>query len=84
MIMLKRRILSLKRTTFPPIVTHNMIDDANDAILNHIRRLQLFNSPEDRVKIVFHPEFICKKKMKKKEILSYSYSFFFFFFISFE
>ncbi len=59
MVMLKRRILSLKRTGLPPIVTHNMIDDANDVILNHLRRLQMFNTPEDRVKVVFHPEFIC-------------------------
>ncbi len=59
MVMLKRRILSLKRTGLPPIVTHNMIDDASDVILNHLRRLQMFNTPEDRVKVVFHPEFIC-------------------------
>jgi len=26
--------------------------------LNHIRRVQLFNSPSDRVKIIFHPEFL--------------------------
>jgi glycogen(starch) synthase len=48
MITLKRRILSLKRTTLPPIVTHNMIDDHNDPILNHLRRLKLFNYPEVR------------------------------------
>lgn len=58
MITLKRRLLSLKRTTLPPIVTHNMIDDQGDPILGHLRRLGLFNNPEDRVKVVFHPEFI--------------------------
>lgn len=59
-IMLKRRVLTLKRPNnqLPPIVTHNMVDDANDPILNQIRHVQLFNKSDDRVKIVFHPEFL--------------------------
>jgi glycogen(starch) synthase len=55
---LKRRIFALRRDTLPPIVTHNMADDSTDPILNQIRRVQLFNRCEDRVKIVFHPEFL--------------------------
>lgn len=35
-----------------------MADDLNDPVLNQLRRLQLFNSPSDRVKVVFHPEFL--------------------------
>ncbi|KAG7663179.1 GSY1 [[Candida] subhashii] len=57
-VLLKRRIFALKREGLPPIVTHNMADDDNDPILNQIRRVQLFNRPEDRVKIIFHPEFL--------------------------
>ncbi|KAK9462130.1 glycogen synthase [Lipomyces oligophaga] len=57
-VLLKRRVFALKRTSQPPIVTHNMADDANDPILNQIRRVQLFNHSSDRVKIVFHPEFL--------------------------
>lgn len=57
-VLLKRRIFALKRDGLPPIVTHNMADDATDPILNQIRRVQLFNKPEDRVKIIFHPEFL--------------------------
>lgn len=57
-VLLKRRVFALKRTSLPPIVTHNMADDDNDPILNQIRRVQLFNHPTDRVKIVFHPEFL--------------------------
>jgi glycogen(starch) synthase len=57
-VLLKRRIFALKRDGLPPIVTHNMIDDGSDPILNQIRRVQLFNKPEDRVKIIFHPEFL--------------------------
>ncbi|KAF8934397.1 glycogen synthase isoform 1 [Haplosporangium gracile] len=57
-ILLKRRTFALKRSTLPPIVTHNMADDSKDPVLNQLRRLSLFNHPSDRVKVVFHPEFL--------------------------
>lgn len=57
-ILLRRRLFAMKRHGLPPIVTHNMANDAEDPILNQIRRVQLFNHPTDRVKIVFHPEFL--------------------------
>lgn len=57
-ILLKRRIFALKRNSLPPITTHNMVDDANDPILNQIRRVHLFNHSHDRVKVVFHPDFL--------------------------
>ena len=56
--MLRRRLFAMKRNALPPIVTHNMANDADDPVLNQIRRVQLFNHPSDRVKIVFHPEFL--------------------------
>lgn len=57
-VLLRRRLFAMKRTGLPPIVTHNMVNDAEDPILNQIRRVQLFNHPTDRVKVVFHPEFL--------------------------
>ena len=57
-ISLKRNIFAMKRTDLPPIVTHNMYNDANDLILTKIRSLSMFNRPEDRVKIIYHPEFM--------------------------
>jgi glycogen synthase len=57
-VLLRRRLFAMKRVTLPPIVTHNMTNDSDDLILNHIRRVQLFNHPSDRVKIIFHPEFL--------------------------
>ncbi|KAF8887036.1 glycogen synthase [Gymnopilus junonius] len=57
-VLLKRRIFALKRNSLPPIVTHNMADDANDPILNQIRRVKLFNNSSDRVKVIFHPDFL--------------------------
>ena len=58
MVMLKRRVFALKRDTLPSIVTHNMADDSHDPILNQIRSVKLFNHREDRVKLIFHPEFL--------------------------
>lgn len=57
-IMLRRRLYAMKRTTLPPVVTHNMLNDTEDPILCQIRRCQLFNYSSDRVKVVFHPEFL--------------------------
>ncbi|AMD21919.1 HFR064Wp [Eremothecium sinecaudum] len=59
-VLLKKRVFALRRPegSLPPIVTHNMVDDATDPILNHIRRVQLFNNSTDHVKIIFHPEFL--------------------------
>ena len=42
----------------PPIVTHDLWDDANDAVLKHLRHRRLFNAADDPVKVVFHPEFL--------------------------
>lgn len=41
----------LQRQSFPPVCTHNMLDDATDPILTTIRRIGLFNSSNDRVKV---------------------------------
>jgi Glycogen synthase len=53
-----RRIFALKRNSLPAVTTHNMADDSNDPILNQVRRVKLFNAPHDRVKVVFHPDFL--------------------------
>ena len=49
---------SIQRHGLPPICTHNVVDDAVDPILNALRRCQLFNNRYDRVKVIFHPEFL--------------------------
>lgn len=55
---LKRCIFSANRSSLPPICTHNVCDDHKDPILCSLRKCQLFNNRQDRVKIVFHPEFL--------------------------
>ncbi|KAM5172375.1 glycogen [starch] synthase, liver isoform 2-T2 [Mantella aurantiaca] len=55
---MKRAIYSTQRQSLPPITTHNMVDDSTDPILSTIRRIGLFNSRTDRVKVIVHPEFL--------------------------
>uniref|UniRef100_H2YK47 Glycogen [starch] synthase n=1 Tax=Ciona savignyi TaxID=51511 RepID=H2YK47_CIOSA len=57
-IKLKRCMYANQCSSLPPIVTHNMTDDANDPILKQIRECNLFNARSDRVKLIFHPEFL--------------------------
>lgn len=55
---MKRAIFSTQRQSLPPITTHNMVDDSTDPILSTVRRIGLFNSRTDRVKVIVHPEFL--------------------------
>jgi glycogen(starch) synthase len=55
---LRRAIQAWKSKTPPSIVTHDLIDDANDPVLGQLRTCRLFNLEEDRVKVVFHPDFV--------------------------
>lgn len=55
---LKRSIFAAQSSPLPPITTHNVINEQNDPVLNAFRRCHLFNSSSDRVKVVFHPEFL--------------------------
>ena len=55
---LRRLMQSWKSQNLPPVVTHNMIHDDKDEILNYVRMANLINKPEDKVKIVYHPDFL--------------------------
>ncbi len=55
---LRRTIHAWKSDAPPAIVTHDLIDDANDPVLNQLRNCKLFNLEGDRVKVVFHPDFV--------------------------
>ncbi|XP_043943740.1 glycogen [starch] synthase, liver [Protopterus annectens] len=55
---MKRAIYATQRQSLPPVTTHNMTEDHIDPVLNTIRRIGLFNNRADKVKIVFHPEFL--------------------------
>jgi glycogen(starch) synthase len=55
---LKRTLATWKTDRLPIIITHNLVDDAHDEILNFLRRTRLVNNEADRVKVVYHPDFI--------------------------
>jgi glycogen(starch) synthase len=55
---LKQSIAAWRTGRQPAIVTHDLWDDAGDPVIKHIRHRGLFNSPDDPVKIVFHPQFV--------------------------
>ncbi|XBW37885.1 hypothetical protein QEN19_003461 [Hanseniaspora menglaensis] len=59
-IFLKKKLIPLKNKEYelPSVVTHNMIDSDKDPILSDLRRTHLFNNDNDRVKVIFHPEFL--------------------------
>ncbi len=54
----RRTIQSWKSDKLPSVVTHNLIDDNEDEVLNFLRGSNLVNHAEDRVKVVYHPDFI--------------------------
>lgn len=55
---LKRMMHAWRAGPPPSIVTHDLCDDAHDAVLQHLRHCRLINLSDDPVKVVFHPEFI--------------------------
>ncbi len=55
---LKRAMHAWRTSRQPLIVTHDLSDDANDPILQHLRARNLCNGGDDPVKMVFHPEFV--------------------------
>ncbi len=55
---LRRNVQGWKTKLLPKIVTHTLLDDGKDEILNFLRMANLINHQHDRVKIVYHPDFI--------------------------
>lgn len=54
----RRTIQSWKTEELPPVVTHQLVDEQNDEILQFLNNRRLLNAPTDKVKIVYHPDFI--------------------------
>ncbi|MRS61076.1 glycogen synthase [Larkinella terrae] len=53
---LRRTIQSFKTKQLPPFVTHDLVEE--DDMVRFIRQVQLVNNAHDRVKVVYHPDFI--------------------------
>jgi glycogen(starch) synthase len=55
---LRRNVQSWKTNHLPKIVTHTLKNDSQDEVLNFLRTANLINNRHDKVKIVYHPDFI--------------------------
>ncbi len=56
---LRRVQAALKTDRLPPYITHQLADEnREDELVTRIKQLGLLNHPEDRVKVVYHPDFI--------------------------
>ena len=54
----RRTLQSWKTHNLPSVVTHNLVNDQTDEILHFLRSSNLINNAHDRVKIVYHPDFV--------------------------
>lgn len=55
---LRRNVQTWKTNHLPKIVTHTLANDSKDEILNFLRTANLVNNRHDKVKVVYHPDFI--------------------------
>ncbi len=55
---LRRNIGSWRNKQMPLIVTHDLVDEQKDPIMNFLKTANLLNYREDKVKMVYHPDFI--------------------------
>lgn len=54
-----KRVIQARRRGLPPIIaTHDLVHDGTDPVLCQLRACRLFNARSDRVKVVYHPEFL--------------------------
>lgn len=54
----RRTVQSWKGNKLPMVVTHKLVNEEGDEVLQYLVRHNLLNRQEDKVKIVYHPDFI--------------------------
>lgn len=55
---LRNNLQSWKTKKLPPIVTHDLLNEEGDEVMNFLKTSQLLNHHDDKVKVVYHPDFI--------------------------
>lgn len=55
---LRRFVQGWRSKELPKVVTHNLVDDHKDEVLNFLRTANLVNNQHDKVKVVYHPDFV--------------------------
>ena len=54
----RRTLQAWKTKKNPLVITHRILDEEHDEILNALNQKKLLNNADDPVKIVYHPDFI--------------------------
>jgi glycogen(starch) synthase len=54
----RRTIQSWKSNKNPSVVTHNLVDEPQDEVIRFLQERNMLNSKDDKVKVVYHPDFI--------------------------
>lgn len=57
-IRLRKNIRVWRKNNMPPIVTHDLNNEDKDPIMNFLKTSKMLNFKEDKVKIVYHPDFV--------------------------
>ena len=57
-LIINKKLKTLKKEGTPPLCTHNLFNEDQDAILNGFRQAGLLNKEEDRVKVIFYPIYL--------------------------
>lgn len=55
---LRRTLYGIQTNELPPLTTHNIVNRREDPIVKHLHRVGLCNGVEEKVKVVFHPDFL--------------------------
>jgi glycogen(starch) synthase len=55
---LRTNFQSWRTKRLPSIVTHNLINEHADPVVNYLNYNGLMNLPQDKVKVVYHPDFV--------------------------
>jgi glycogen(starch) synthase len=55
---LRRMRLAWKSSRLPPVTTHDLSDESRDEVLGQVRSCNLWNTADNRVKVIYHPDFI--------------------------
>jgi glycogen(starch) synthase len=54
----RRTVQSWKTNKLPIVITHKLVNEDGDEVLQYLVKRNFLNRPEDKVKIVYHPDFI--------------------------
>lgn len=55
---LRKNLQSWKSNKLPTVITHNLENEASDPVMNFLKMSKLLNHKDDRVKVVYHPDFV--------------------------